>query len=321
MEKNKSSEEIDLGYLFRKSNDFLKSIVRSFFLIIAFFKRHAIVLIVIIAVGFAFGFYKDYNAVEVYNNKLIIIPNFQSVDYLYDKVDAINSKIKIGDSVYLKSIVGKQYRELKSIKLEPIVDIYNFLSNKDNRNFDVFRALTEKKDISEFLEDMSTSKYYKYHSMDILIKGDTSSEKIVKDLIAFLNQNEHFAEYQDIFKNSNQLEISEHYKMLAQVDSLVSSSSAVSGSNANIAINNTTNLFSLIQQKREILKEIVQLKMQQVDYSAPIREVSANYNLETKRFLNISNKIRFPILLVLAFCGVYLFLYLLRKLRSYAKIE
>ena len=278
-------------------------------------------MIVIIAVGFAFGFYKDYNAVEVYNNKLIIIPNFQSVDYLYDKVDAINSKIKIGDSVYLKSIVGKQYRELKSIKLEPIVDIYNFLSNKDNRNFDVFRALTEKKDISEFLEDMSTSKYYKYHSMDILIKGDTSSEKIVKDLIAFLNQNEHFAEYQDIFKNSNQLEISEHYKMLAQVDSLVSSSSAVSGSNANIAINNTTNLFSLIQQKREILKEIVQLKMQQVDYSAPIREVSANYNLETKRFLNISNKIRFPILLVLAFCGVYLFLYLLRKLRSYAKIE
>ena len=321
MEKNISSEEIDLGYLFRKSNDFLKSIVRSFFLIIAFFKRHAIVLIIIIAVGVAFGFYKDYNAVEVYNNKLIIIPNFQSVDYLYDKVDAINSKIKIGDSVYLKSIVGKQYRELKSIKLEPIVDIYNFLSNKDNRNFDVFRALTEKKDISEFLEDMSTSKYYKYHSMDILIKGDTSSEKIVKDLIAFLNQNEHFAEYQDIFKNSNQLEISEHYKMLAQVDSLVSSSSAVSGSNANIAINNTTNLFSLIQQKREILKEIVQLKMQQVDYSAPIREVSANYNLETKRFLNISNKIRFPILLVLAFCGVYLFLYLLRKLRSYAKIE
>ena len=320
MEKNISSEEIDLGYLFRKSNDFLKSIVRSFFLIIAFFKRHAIVLIIIIAVGVAFGFYKDYNAVEVYNNKLIIIPNFQSVDYLYDKVDAINSKIKIGDSVYLKSIVGKQYRELKSIKLEPIVDIYNFLSNKDNRNFDVFRALTEKKDISEFLEDMSTSKYYKYHSMDILIKGDTSSEKIVKDLIAFLNQNEHFAEYQDIFKNSNQLEISEHYKMLAQVDSLVSSSSAVSGSNANIAINNTTNLFSLIQQKREILKEIVQLKMQQVDYSAPIREVSANYNLETKRFLNISNKIRFPILLVLAFCGVYLFLYLLRKLRSYAII-
>lgn len=321
MEKNKLSEEIDLGYLFRRSNDFLKSIVRSFFLIIAFFKRHAIVLIVIIAVGFVFGFYKDYNAVEVYNNKLIIIPNFQSVDYLYDKVDAINSKIKIGDSVYLKSIVGQRYRELKSIKLEPIVDIYNFLSNKDNRNFEVFRALTEKKDISEFLEDMSTSKYYKYHHMDILIKGDTSSEKIVKDLIAFLNQNEHFAEYQDIFKNSNQLEISEHYKMLAQVDSLVSSSSAVSGSNANIAINNTTNLFSLIQQKREILKEIVKLKMQQVDYSAPIREVSANYNLETKRFLNISNKIRFPILLVLAFCGVYLFLYLLRKLRSYANIE
>ncbi len=128
MAQQNSSEEVDLGYLLKKSNDIFKGFARAILKIIDFFKKHFIILIVIILIGFGFGLYKDYNEVKSYNNELIVIPNFGSVDYLYDKVEALNSKIASKDTIYLKQILGANYSKLNLIEIEPIVDLYNFIS-------------------------------------------------------------------------------------------------------------------------------------------------------------------------------------------------
>ena len=68
-----------MGYLLKKSNDFLKSIVRGFFMIVAFFRKFFIAIIILIIVGFIYGYYKDSNLTKSYNNEIIIIPNFETV--------------------------------------------------------------------------------------------------------------------------------------------------------------------------------------------------------------------------------------------------
>src|SRR5690554_5483040 len=99
MTQQNSSEEIDLGYLFKKSNHFFKSIVRALFQVIEFFKRYWIIIFTLIIVGLGIGYYKDLKVEKSYYNELIVIPNFESVDYLYDKVEAINLKMSAGDSI------------------------------------------------------------------------------------------------------------------------------------------------------------------------------------------------------------------------------
>ena len=99
-----SSEEVDLGYLFKSIGGFFKKILRTLFLILDFFKKYFIIIIILLIIGFAYGYYKDYNAIKTYDNEVIVIPNFESVDYLYDKVEAINKKIASGDTIYLQNV-------------------------------------------------------------------------------------------------------------------------------------------------------------------------------------------------------------------------
>ncbi|CAM3341833.1 hypothetical protein [Aequorivita lipolytica] len=311
-----SSEEIDLGYLFKKSNDFFKSIIRGLFLILAFFRKFYIIILVLVLVGFAYGYYKDSNSVTTYNNEIIVIPNFESVDYLYDKVEVINNKIASGDTLYLQNVLDTNFRKLNSIKLEPIVDIYNFVS-KSYRNYDVLRLIAEKQDFSEYTEDLSTSKYYKYHRMDVSTTGKESSEKIIEDLLIFLNNNEHFRKYQDVYVENNKFEIQEHYNMISQIDSLLRANSRINNIASNVFINNTTDLFNLIDRKRQLVENLVQLKTEEIDFKLPIKKVSGDYNLESKKFFSISNKIKYPLIFVFLFSLVFFIIYIFKKLNRY----
>ena len=317
MAQQNASEEIDLGYIFQKSNNFFKRIARGLFSILAFFKKYFIVVIVLLILGFAYGYYKDVTSEKTYNNEVLVIPNFESVDYLYDKVEAVNNKIKRGDTLYLQQFLGPNFRKLRNIKIEPIVDIYNFVS-KSKRNFDVLRLIAEKQDFAEYVEDLSTSKYYKYHRMNIAVSGLESSEKVITDLFAFLNNNEHFKEYQKVYVDNNTLEIQEYYNMVSQIDSLFTANARINRTTSNVTIHNSSDLFELIEKKKEILEAIVQLKTEEIDFKSAIKVVNADYNLETKRFLSISNKFKYPLLFVFLFSLVFFILYLFKKLKRYA---
>lgn len=320
MSPQDTSEEIDLGYIFKKSNDFFKKMVRGFFLILDFFKKYFIVIIILLILGFAYGYYKDATSQKTYDNEILVIPNFESVDYLYDKVEAINNKISRGDTLYLQQMLDTNYRKLKNIQIEPIADIYNFVS-KSKRNFDVLRLIAEKQDFSEYIEDLSTSKYFKYHRMKISISGDDSSEKVIADLFSFLNDNKQLKEYQTVYVENNKLEIKEHYKMISQIDSLLKANAMRDQRGSNVTINNTAELFNLIEIKKELVENIVQLKTEEIDFSTPIKMVSADYNLEVKRFLSISNKVKYPLLFVFLFSLAFFIIYLFKSLRIYAKSQ
>lgn len=320
MAQQESTEEIDLGYIFRKSNNFFKRIIRGFFLILDFFKKYFIIIIVLLIIGFVYGYYKDINDKTNYNNEVIVIPNFESADYLYAKVEAINNKISRGDTLYLQGILDTNFRKLKKIKIEPISDIYNFIS-KSSRNFDVLRLISEKKDITEYMDDFTISKYYKYHRMDISIVGNDVSEKIISDLFSYLNENEHFKQYQKIYLENNTLKIQEHYKMISQIDSVLMANSRISTTAASVSITNSTDLFDLIDRKRQLLGTLLDLKTEEVDFGTPIKIVSADYNLKPKKFLTISNKIKYPLFLIFVFSMVFLLIYIINNLKRYSNSD
>jgi uncharacterized membrane protein len=313
-------EEIDLGYLFKKVNDFIKSVFRSFFLVLAFFKKYFIIVILLIIVGFAYGYYKDSTAEKTYNNELIVIPNFESVDYLYDKVKAVNQKISAGDTIYMKQILGANFKRLKNIKIEPIVDLYNFLS-KSRANIDIFSILSEKQDFTDYVEEFANSKYYKYHRMSVSIESNDSSEKVVSDLIKFLNDNDHFSAYEKIFKETKDFEIKEYYKILTQIDTLIKASATFNSAPSSIEVVTNNDQHELIDKKRQVLANLVILKTAQLDYTKPIKLINADYNLTNERFLSFSNKVRYPVLLVFLFSAFFFFLHLIKNLRRYANSE
>lgn len=320
MTQHSSSEDVDLGYLLKKSNDIFKSIARGILMVLDFFKRFFIVVIILILLGVGYGLYKDYNAVKSYNNELLVIPNFGSVDYLYDKIDALNSKIVSRDSIFLKQVLGSNYSQINVIEIEPIVDLYNFIS-ESRQNIDILKIISQNQDFSEYVENMATSKYYKYHRMQISIKGKESSEKIIEDLFKYFNNNEHFQTYQKIYKQTKDIEVQQHFVMIAQLDSLIKANYTVQKQGSSVTVSNNADQYNLVEKKRQIIDNLQRLQIQQNDYSVPIKRVSANYNMEPERLLDISNMVKYPLLLIISFSLIFLVLFIFKSLKKYADAE
>ncbi len=316
--KHQPSEEIDLGYLFNKFGDFIKKCIKLLFLVIAFFLKYWIITVILIVVGFALGYYMDMNSKRVYSNEAIVIPNFESVDYLYDEVEMLNAKLKANDTLYFKSILDTNYVRFVSVEIEPIVDIYNFVS-ESRENIDIFRIFTQNQDVSEYIEDITTSKYYKYHRLKFDIIGNEYSEEIVEGLMNSINQNPHYLEYQAIGRENTALQIAENEKMIAQVDSIINAASSFAAGNLSsqsVYINDNSQLSNLITSKRELLDDRLKYKMREKDETEIVKLVSANYNVIGDEGLNISKKIKYPILLVFLFGLFYFVRYSYKKLKE-----
>jgi len=318
---NNQQEEVDLGYLFKKINQLFKKAIVALFEVIAFFLKYKFIVLILIIIGVSYGYYKDRDSVPTHSNEAIVIPNFESVDYLYDKVEALNAKIQANDVTYLKSILDSNYRKIRRVQIEPIVDIYNFAAQSRD-NIDIFRILFQNQELSEFVQDLTTSKYYKYHRMSFLIRGEKDAPIIVQNLLAYFNDNEHFNEYQKIHSDNTSYLLNQNAIMIAQIDSLFQAAITYpkrKEGTQTVNINDNSDLGTLIFRKQEVLKQRIELLKQEKDGIKVIKEVSLNYNLTPDKGFYLSNKVKYPILFVLLFSLIFYSRYLYTKLEKIAK--
>jgi hypothetical protein len=322
-EQHNANDQVEIGFLFKKVGDIFKSLVRLLFSVLTFTRKYLILIIVLAVVGLILGYFLDQrsNKIPVYQNHVIVIPNFESVDYLYETVEGLNSKIVNNDTIYLKSILGDNYKFLTGVDVEPIVDIYNF-ATKSEQNIDVFRILFQNQELSEFVEDMTTSKYFKYHRLNFAILGNEHTESIVASLLENFDDNAHFKLYQELMVKNNALMIAESQNMIKQIDSLIQATILFSKNkqgNQSVFINDNSDLATLVYRKQDILEKNRDLLIKLNDETAVIKTVGANYNIIKKSFFSFSNKVKLPVAFVLLFYGFFFVRYVYKLLKEIAE--
>ena len=321
MSTQNTSEEIDLGYIFKKSNDFFKSLLRLFFLIVAFFLKYIVIVIILLIVGVAIGYFQDKKKDKILDNELIVIPNFESADYLYSKVEALNNKKKAEDSLYFKSFLGDEFDNFIKIEIEPIVDVYAFMAEK-KENLETLKVLYDDKDLDKFLISKSLSKHYKYHQITIKTKGENYKE-VSDKILDYLNDNEHFKNYQIAGIEDAKIQIMQNERMISQIDSILKNV-ANEGSKKNspsVFINSQSELYQLVNVKQFLLEKRIDLQKEAIDQNQIIKLVSGNYGLVKGNLFSFSNKIKMPLLLILLFSGFFFLGYIYRKMKYFAETD
>ncbi len=316
-----NQDEIDLGYLFNKISDFFRSFVRLLFLVISFFVKYIIIIVVLIIIGVGLGYYFDKNKTEVYNNELIVIPNFESTQYLYDKIDALSSKLRDRDAEFLEKTIGPNYSNLRGLEAEPVVDIFNFASATRER-VDLFKALTDKQDIPDYIKDPQNFQYYKYQHITIKIKGKEHSKEIIGAIEKYFNDNQHFSEYKEVGEKNTQFRIETSEKMISQIDTILKATSLLEKNKSTspaVMVNDNSQLNDLFETKERMLYNLLKLNMQKIDEQNIIKVAAVNYNVSDFSGIHISNKVMYPILLVLLFSGFFFLRYLYKKMKHIAQ--
>ena len=312
------SDEIELGVIMKSFGRGIKGLLRAVFSSFQFVRKHAIIIGILVTGGAVGGYVLDNSLEKNYRNELIVIPNFESVTYLYDAVEMLNAKLKTKDTAFFNHIGLHDFASFREFNIEPVTDVYN-LVKKDKVNLDVFKIFAEKGDIQKVTSDMVTGKYYRFHKITVFAKGESAHNQSMQTILNFLNSNTYFESYGKIIKQNLSQKVTRHKEMIAQIDSLLQSvyTSGPTVKEQSISISEKSQYAELFKVKTDLVKEIAQTEVELEDAQKTIREVSIIQDIPQQKIF--SNKtLSLPLLLLGAYCGLFLLIYLNRKLRTYA---
>lgn len=318
-------QEIEINQIIKKVKAFFESITFRMFLAIQFLKKNILLLIGLILVGGGIGYYFD-KTNKLYTHQIIVTPNYGTVDYLYEKVGLLNSKIIEKDYKFLKAIQLKNPDKIIKIQIDPVIDIYTFVNNntaiatnaQNTQNFELVKLLSEEGDINTVIKDPLTSKNYLQHNITILTDGKSNQEDLIKPLLNFLNDNDYFQQVKKIFIENVENRIKEDEIIVRQIDTLLNQFSSKTNSPKTdklVYYNDNTQLNELISQKSTLIGGIGFQKTQLLNLNKVIFDKSILMNKKFTKGINNKMKIIVPV--------VFIFLFLLWKFFSsyYKKLK
>lgn len=301
---NSDNQEIDLTQIAQKVNGIYEGFLQKLFHFILFVKKNFILLGILFVVGAGIGFYLD-KKVKSYDHQIIVSPNFGSTDYVYAKIDLLQSKINEGDTVFLKEIGIKHTEKFGKIEIKPIVDVYKFIEN-NKENFDLIKLLAEDGSIDKVVENKLTSKNYPFHLITFKTSRLTSEDQTVEPILNFLNDSRHFKQLQKEYLNNIQVKMKANDSTIAQIDGLMNQFKNRVHSNHNdklVYFNENTQLNDVIKTKEELIRELANLRIGLVNLDKVVKETSVILNDKNTKGANGKMKFVIPVIFIFMFIG------------------
>lgn len=300
------NQDLDLGQLSKKVKNYFSRLSDSIFDGILFIKRNSIILAILVILGAGLGFYQDKTS-KIYEQKIFIIPNFGSVDFLYEEVDAMASKIGRDDDEFMKASGFKSKNKFVKIEIEPVIEIYDFMEDKDvdedDRKFQLFRLISENGDMKKILEDKTTARHYKNHIITITTNDETSKAEMVEPILKYFNSNAYYLKMKEEYVKNLDVKIAANDTVIKQIDAILNDFSR-KGKNANLMYyNDNTELSQVIKYKNKLTSEQAQNRIDKVNYSDVVKEGGTLLNVYSKSLISGKMKFIIPLLFVLAFIG------------------
>lgn len=312
--QNNDNQEVDLSIITKKIGSFFDGISATIFKGILFVKKKMIVFISLFVIGVVLGYFMDAST-NTYNHEIIVTPNFVSTDYMYAKIDLLESKVEERDTVFLKLIGIKNPQKVKLIEIDPVVDIYTFVNNsganaanaQNSQNFELLKLLAEEGDINKIIKDKLTSKNYPNHTIHIVTVGVTSNKNTIDPIIKYLNTNEYYDKIRKASINNINIKMKFNEQMIKQIDSLLSKFSSTMNNNQKsdklVYYNENTQIGTLIEKKNDFISELAAQRLNLIYLEDFVKKSSSVINIKQTDGLNNKMKLVLPLLLIFGFIG------------------
>ncbi len=302
---NNNSDEIDLGQLFQMIGRGFNKIGIAFLRVFLYLKKNALILGILAIIGVGLG----YGLNQISRNKLkievIVKPNLESKNYLYDVVAEIESNIRAKDSVFFKNI-GIDVTNLREFKItiEPIED-----GKKGEGDLEYLELLEKFQANEEFLDLIKSelsAKTTLNHRITFLFKNPPEGKLFAQKVMEYINSNGYFKEL--VFtSNQNALErIERNETFIKQIDELISiysksfNTQSNQGIDERIVLDNTeklnvTGLFSL---KNQLIQSTERKRIEIKEQRDAINIVNFGNTQQVKKVFFAKGTVLMPLCLV-----------------------
>lgn len=322
-QNSSDNQEIDLSEISKKIGGFFEDISTRIFKGILFLKRNIIVIAILFVIGVVLGIYLDKTS-KSYDHQVIVTPNFGSIDYLYSKVELINSKIEEKDTLFLKDVLGlKEPKKFKKIAIEPINDVYKFIENRDE-NFEFIKLLAEDGDIKKIITEKVTSKNYPFHAISFSTSALTSEKHTVEPILKYLNDSDYYSKIQKEYVNNIKVKIVANDSIISQINGFLntlSNKGNKSQSSNLVYINENTQLNDVIKTKDELVNDQGRRRIELINTDKIIKQISVTLNIKNIKSINGKLKLFLPFLFIFIFIGITILRSFYRRQLAKSKLQ
>ncbi len=311
MSTNSQDQEIDLGQIGKGIQNFFQGIINSFFDLIFFLKKKIIIVGSLFIIGVALGYFLDKNG--SYTQDILVMPNFGSNEYLYKKVEFLNSRIIENDSVFFKSIGVSNSEMIGKLEIKAVNGVFQFVNQGDEnkQNFELIKLMAEDGNIEEIVKEVAISKNYYLHNITFKTKEKISQKNVIDPILNYLQDGDFYKTQQKIYQKNIDNKMKFNDSLIVQIDKLILNLSFNKG--GNISFSEEKGISELINKKDQLINEKQSLIINRSLFEEIIKIQNVSINNINTKGLNHKMKLFLPILFIFLYVIIYNFIVLYKK--------
>ena len=296
-----NSEEVDLGQLFKlignAFNRFFKFIATIFkglfhflILFLLFIQKHFLKFAIAGAIGLGLGIYLDYRQGDLFESSMVIEPNFNSAQQLYNNINFYNDLAEAKDSAsYLTlskalNISFQDASDIKKVRIESYSDENQKLKLFDDFVRELDTNTIKAIDYKAYLKNFNSIDA-RFHKITVISCNNAVAKKIQNRIVSSISENAYFKFQKEINDTNINLQDSILQKQLTEIDSLQRfyrdieykvAENPNQGTNINLADsnNNTNRELELLSERDRVKQNIVQLNQERANKSQILNVIS-----------------------------------------------
>lgn len=320
------SDEIELGDLFRLIQNMFKAVFRWILALFIFLKRSFWILLALVVVGVIVGVVLKHLSPERLITEVIVKPDVESKNYLYDVVAGIQSNIQGKDTIFFNEL-GIDINELEGFEID-IVPLGNEDADENLEDEILYLELLEKFQGTDFIADILRTEIFDRstltHRITFYYKDREKGSQAAERLMKYINANPYFKEVNEITRENAEERIKSHRELVNQIDQLLTSYTQNSRNEAGLASGRLVltseeqlDVTGLLNLKNFLVGDIGRKRLELQTNKNPINIIHFGVPQEVQRPLFGKKVILLPTILVAAYLLWSLGLYLNRKAREY----
>ena len=303
-----NSDEIDLGQLFRLIGKGFNNLFKAFLKLFLYFKKNALILLALVVVGAGIGYGLNQIVSKKLKTEVIVKPQMESKNYLYDVIDEIQANIKSKNTEFFKSI-GIENIDYNGLDVSISRVNVDTSSDADKQYLELLQSFDDTEAITDIVRAELQNKSSYNHRITFFYKDAELGEDFAKKVMVYINNNSYFDGLLEIYRANAESRIEENKRLLEQVDLIIANYSKKMAQqedftgNDRIVLDNqeTVNITGLFNLKNNLIQDIEAKKIELEQRSNIIRVINLGQTQEVKKSFFGKNLVLIPLL----FVGLY----------------
>ena len=315
-----NSDEIDLGQLFQLIGRGFNSIFRFILRVFLYLKKNILILIGLVILGLAIGYGLNKIISKRLKMEVIVKPQIESKNYLYDAIDEIQANIEAKDTLFFKSI-GLDEIDFTGLEVTVNRVVEDNTSESDMQYLELLQSFENTDAIADIVKEELENKTSFNHRITFFFKNSNSGKEFADKVIKYINGNEYFDRVLDVSRANAQNRIEANQLLLKQVDEIIANytnSLAAKGNNSlgqRIVLDNQeqVNIADLFEYKNRLIRDTELKKLELEEQTEPISIINFGKTQVVQKSFFGKNIILIPIIFLIAFFLLSILIYLNRK--------